>query len=81
MKKVFGKIDDQSRMAFFNAKGIISEILKDQHGENKNTMTAVDIIISLVIGALVLGGLYAMFGDIVMPTLKTKIQNMFNFSG
>lgn len=42
--------------------------------------TAVKILISVVIGALLLAGLYALFGDTVMPTLTEKIEDMFNYS-
>ena len=35
----------------------------------------------VVLGGLLLAGLYALFGDVVMPTLKTKIQEMFNYAG
>lgn len=43
--------------------------------------TAIVILISVVVGGLLLAGLYALFGDVVMPTLKTKIQEMFNYKG
>lgn len=42
--------------------------------------TAVKILISIVVGALVLAGLYALFGDTILPTLSTKIKEMFNYS-
>ncbi len=43
--------------------------------------TAVKILMAVVIGALVLAGLYALFGDTVLPTLVRRIQDMFNYSG
>ena len=43
--------------------------------------SAVKILIAVVLGGLLLAGLYALFGDVVMPTLKTKIQEMFNYAG
>ena len=42
--------------------------------------TAVKILISVVIGALLLGGLYALFNTTVLPTLMQRIQDMFNFT-
>ena len=33
------------------------------------------------LGALLLAGLYALFGDVVMPTLNERITNMFNYAG
>lgn len=44
-------------------------------------LTAVKILIAVVIGALLLAGLYALFGDVVMPTLTRRIQEMFNYAG
>lgn len=43
--------------------------------------TAIKILIAVVLGALLLAGLYALFGNIVMPTLSSKIQEMFNYAG
>lgn len=43
--------------------------------------TAVKILISVVLGALLLAGLYLLFGDVVMPTLNERITNMFNYAG
>lgn len=43
--------------------------------------TAVKILMAVVIGALVLAGLYALFGDTVMPTLTERIQEMFDYAG
>ena len=37
--------------------------------------TAVKILIAVVLGALLLAGLYALFGDVVMPTLNERITN------
>ncbi len=43
--------------------------------------TAVKILISVVLGALLLAGLYMLFGDVVMPTLNERIREMFNYAG
>lgn len=58
----------------------IAMLLKDKKGENY-VDTAVKILIAVVIGALLLAGLYALFGDVVMPTLTRRIQEMFNYAG
>ena len=49
-------------------------------GEGYND-TAVKILIAVVLGALLLAGLYALFGDVVMPTLNKRITEMFNYAG
>lgn len=43
--------------------------------------TAVKIIIGVVIGALILGGLYALFNNVVIPNLNAEITDMFNYAG
>ena len=35
----------------------------------------------MVLGALLLAGLYALFGDVVMPTLNQRIKAMFHYAG
>lgn len=67
------------------AKGIqiwgrAKAVLKDRAGENYVDV-GVKILIAVVIGALLLAGLYALFGDVVMPTLTRKITEMFNYGG
>jgi hypothetical protein len=43
--------------------------------------TGVKILISVVIGALLLAGLYTLFGDTILPTLTEKIKGLFNYAG
>jgi hypothetical protein len=55
-------------------------LMRDKKGENY-VDTAVKILIAVVLGALLLAGLYALFGDVVMPTLTQRVQEMFNYAG
>ena len=43
--------------------------------------TAVKVLIAVVLGALVLAGLYAVLNDTVMPTVTQRIQEMFDYAG
>ena len=43
--------------------------------------TAVKILMAVVIGALVLAGLYLLFNSTILPTLTQRIQEMFNYNG
>jgi uncharacterized membrane protein len=43
--------------------------------------TAVKILIAVVLGALLLAGLYALLGETVLPTLTQRIKEMFNYAG
>lgn len=56
------------------------ELLKSTKGENF-VDSGIKILIAVVIGALLLGGLYALFGDVILPTLNQKVTDMFNFAG
>jgi hypothetical protein len=47
----------------------------------KKLRKAVAILISVVLGALLLAGLYALFQNQVIPILGQKIQDMFNYKG
>ena len=38
-------------------------------------------LMAVVIGALVLAGLYALFDNTVLPTLTRRVNEMFNYSG
>ena len=43
--------------------------------------TAVKILIAVVIGALVLAGLYLLFNGTIMPTVTQKVTDMFSYDG
>jgi hypothetical protein len=58
----------------------LGKTLKNTDGEGF-VDTAVKILISVVIGGLLLAGLYLLFKDTVLPTLTEKITEKFNFKG
>jgi hypothetical protein len=41
--------------------------------------SGVKILIAVVVGALLLAGLYALFNTTILPTLTTKITGLFNY--
>lgn len=41
--------------------------------------SGVKILIAVVIGALLLAGLYTLFNSTILPTLTTKITGLFNY--
>ena len=43
--------------------------------------SGVKILIAVVIGALLLSLLYALFNKTIMPTVTKKITDLFNFKG
>lgn len=42
---------------------------------------AITVLISIVLGALILGGLYLIVNSTVLPTITQKIKDMFNYKG
>ena len=43
--------------------------------------TAIKILIAVVLGALLLAGLYTLFGDTVLPTVTERVEEMFDYNG
>ena len=76
MRKMMNKVTGNMKAAARKA----ALLMKDTRGENY-VDTAVKILIAVVLGALLLAGLYTLFGDVVMPTLTQRIQEMFNYAG
>ena len=50
--------------------------------EGQGTLdVAVTVLISIVLGALILAGLYLVVNGTVLPTITQKIKDMFNYGG
>ena len=76
MKKLINSIKGKSLEMAVKTR----RILMDKRGEGF-VDTAIKILIAVVIGALLLAGLYALFGEMIMPELRDRIQDMFNYGG
>ena len=76
MKRIVNKITHKANMLAFKAK----MALADNHAEGF-VDTAIKILMAVVIGALVLAGLYMLFDKTVLPTLTQRIKDMFNYAG
>lgn len=75
------------RNQFYKVCGVVAvksmqakQKLAERSGEGY-VDTAVKILIAVVLGALLLAGLYALFKDTVLPTLVQRVQQMFNYAG
>lgn len=55
-------------------------LLKDTRGEGF-VEDAVKIITVIVIGVLILGFFYLLFNSTLLPMVRTKLLDMFNYSG
>lgn len=69
-----------AQIKLMNKMKDVKEALTSKSGEGF-VDTAVKILMSVVIGALILAGLYMLFKDTILPTLTQRIKDMFNFKG
>ena len=76
MRKLMNKIEMKLGSGYVKSKAVLG----NNSGEGM-VDSAVKILISIVIGALLLAGLYMLFGDVILPTLTQRIRDMFNYSG
>ena len=76
MRNFINKIKSKFQKAAVTAKVAV---------ENKRAEgyidTAVKIIIGVVIGGVILAGLYTLFNTTVIPTLTSKVGEMFSYTG
>ena len=73
---MFQRIKNKVNSAIVSAKCAIANRKAEGYVDS-----GVKILIAVVIGALLLGGLYALFNSTIMPTVTTKIQGLFNYAG
>lgn len=73
------KLRQKSILKFVNARDKIKARLSDNSGQG-SVEIAIQILIAVVLGALILAGLYALMDDTILPTLTQKVQDMFNYT-
>ena len=88
---MFKKIKSMATGVANKVKGFISEketeVMAKAHAVLDGTIaeayvdTGVKILIAVVIGALLLTLLYALFNDTIMPTVTEKVEGLFNYAG
>ena len=76
MKKLINSIKNKLNPIAISAKTAIASTSGEGYID-----TGVKIIIGVVIGGVILAGLYALFNTTIIPTLTTKIGEMFNYAG
>ena len=76
MKKFFNKVQNKANELAIRAKSTIDNARAEGYID-----TGVKIIFGVVVGAVILGGLYALFDGVILPTLETRIDGMFDYAG
>ena len=76
MKKIINTI--QNKLATIATP--TKTVLANNRGEGY-VDTGVKILIAVVIGALLLAGLYTLFNTTIMPTVTAKVTELFSYNG
>ena len=76
MKKFIDKIKNKANSLAVSAKTTLANAKAEGYID-----TGVKIIIGVVVGAVILAGLYALFNTVIIPRLNTEILEMFNYAG
>ena len=76
MKKLINSIKNKCNSAIISARTAIESTSGEGYID-----TGVKIIIGVVIGGVILAGLYALFNTTIIPSLTTKITQMFSYAG
>ena len=76
MRKFFKGISDKFNRAAVDVKTTVANKKAEGYVDS-----GVKILIAVVIGALLLAGLYTLFNGTIMPTVTSKIQGLFNYTG
>ena len=76
MKKFFKNIKNRAERAVVSVQTMIESKQAEGYVD-----TGVKIIIGVVIGGVILAGLYALFNTTILPSLEGKISEMFNYGG
>ena len=74
MKKLWNKIKNKANEITVRAKTVVDNVKAEGYVDS-----GVKILIAVVIGALLLAGLYALFNNTIMPTVTQKVQDLFNY--
>jgi hypothetical protein len=75
MKNFMNKIKAKANSLAIRAKTTIENVKAEGYVD-----TGVKIIIAVVVGAVILAGLYALFNGVILPRLNTEIGEMFNYT-
>ena len=72
MKKFFESIKNKFNKAVTTVKATV---------ESTSGEGYIDTGVKIVVGGVILAGLYALFKTTILPSLGTKIGEMFNYAG
>ena len=76
MKKIINNIQNKLTTIATRSKTALANTRGEGYVD-----TGVKILIAVVIGALLLAGLYTLFNTTIMPTVTSKVTELFSYNG
>ena len=76
MKKLINSIRSKVNSIAVRTKSAVDNARAEGYVDS-----GVKILIAVVIGALLLAGLYALFNDTIMPPVTQQVKDLFNYKG
>ena len=76
MKKLINSIRSKVNSIAVRTKTAVDNVRAEGYVDS-----GVKILIAVVIGALLLAGLYTLFNSTILPTVTAKVQALFNYKG
>lgn len=87
MKSFMNKVQAKAMTVVYSRRTKEKELIGRARKALSNTRgqgaldTAIQVLIAIVLGALILGGLYLILNATVLPTITERIKDMFNYKG
>jgi len=76
MKNTINKIKNSFNRVAVRAMTVLNNVKAEGYVDS-----GVKILIAVVIGALLLAGLYSLFNDTIMPTVVERVEDLFDYKG
>lgn len=83
MHNLINKLQVKAIIAAYSIKAGANKakvVLSNRSGQGALDQ-AINVLIAIVLGALILGGLYLILNATVLPTIEQRIKDMFNYHG
>ena len=76
MKNTINKVKNSFNKFAVRATTVLNNVKAEGYVDS-----GVKILIAVVIGALLLAGLYSLFNDTIMPTVVERVEDLFDYKG
>lgn len=83
LKSIVNKIKNGVRAVVEKVESVIvrTQVVLASSAAENYVDSGLKILIAVVIGALLLTGIYKLFNTTIMPTVTSKVTELFNYSG